>query len=175
MVKHISLEAGNVLRSISQASTRRRPNAEIMLASVCKIGPTLSQHWFKVPRLRARQNNIVYMSLTFYSEGKRFRRQTNYYYQVKSNSWQSASVCSMVCQRLIHYLLSLLSKTRIPKHTRTTCHIKFNMPEFVSYLGERGVLCVGNGWHFCTPVLMNMSNIKLQVLRLSIFVFNKCS
>ena len=53
--------------------------------------------------------------------------------------------------------------------------IKFILPEFVSYLGERGVLCVGNGSHFCTPVLMNMCNITFQVLRLSTFVFNKCS
>ena len=52
--------------------------------------------------------------------------------------------------------------------------IMFILPEFVSYLGERGgVLCVGNSWHFCTPVLMNMSNITFQVLRLSIFIFNK--
>ena len=49
------------------------------------------------------------------------------------------------------------------------------LPEFVSYLVERGVMCVENGWHFCTPVLINMSNIKFQVLRLSTFVFNKCS
>ena len=42
----------------------------------------------------------------------------------------------------------------------------------VSYLGERGVLCVGNGWHFCTPVLMNMCIITFQVLRLSTFFFN---
>ena len=40
---------------------------------------------------------------------------------------------------------------------------------------ERGVLYVGNGSHFCTPVLMNMCNITFQVLRLSTFVFNKCS
>ena len=53
--------------------------------------------------------------------------------------------------------------------------IKFILPEFVSYLGERGVLCVGNGSHFCTPVLMNMCNITFQVLRLSTFDFNKCS
>ena len=39
----------------------------------------------------------------------------------------------------------------------------------MSYLGERGVLCVGNGWHFCTPVLMNMSH------RLITFVFKKSS
>ena len=26
---------------------------------------------------------------------------------------------------------------------------KFMSPGFVSYLGGRGVLCVGNGWHFC--------------------------
>ena len=45
----------------------------------------------------------------------------------------------------------------------------------MSYLGERGLLCVGKGWHFCTPVLMNMSNITFQVLRLSTFVFNQCS
>ena len=36
-------------------------------------------------------------------------------------------------------------------------------------------MCVGNGSHFCTPVLMNMCNITFQGLRLSIFVFNKCS
>ena len=37
---------------------------------------------------------------------------------------------------------------------------KFILPEFVSYLGERGVMCVGNGSHLCTPVLkMNMCNI----------------
>ena len=42
--------------------------------------------------------------------------------------------------------------------------IKFILPEFVSYLGERGVRCVGNGRHICTPVLMNMSNITFQVL-----------
>ena len=45
----------------------------------------------------------------------------------------------------------------------------------MSYLGERWVLCVGNGSHFCTPVLMNMCNITFQVLRLSTFAFNKCS
>ena len=54
--------------------------------------------------------------------------------------------------------------------------IKFIFLEFVTYSGERGVLCVGNGSHnFCTPVLMNMSNITFQVLRLSTFVFNRCS
>ena len=53
--------------------------------------------------------------------------------------------------------------------------IKFILPEFVSYLEQRGVLCVGNGSHFCTPVLMNMCNIAFQVLRLSTFVFTKCS
>ena len=30
------------------------------------------------------------------------------------------------------------------------------------------------GEHLCTPVLMSMSNTTFQVLRLSIFVFNKC-
>ena len=34
---------------------------------------------------------------------------------------------------------------------------------------------MGNGYHFCTPILMNMSNITFQVLRLGTFVFNKCS
>ena len=29
--------------------------------------------------------------------------------------------------------------------------------------------------NLCTPVLMNMCNITFQVLRLSTFVFNKCS
>ena len=36
-------------------------------------------------------------------------------------------------------------------------------------------LGVGNGSHFCTPILMNLCNITFQVLRLSTFVFNKCS
>ena len=34
---------------------------------------------------------------------------------------------------------------------------------FVFYLGERGVLCVGNVWHLCTAVRMNMSNITFEV------------
>ena len=34
---------------------------------------------------------------------------------------------------------------------------------------------MGNGWHLCTPVLMNLSNITFQVLRVNTFVFNKCS
>ena len=34
---------------------------------------------------------------------------------------------------------------------------------------------MGNGSHFCTPVLKNMCNITFQVLMLSTFVFNKCS
>ena len=42
--------------------------------------------------------------------------------------------------------------------------IKFILPEFVFYLVEWGVLCVGNGRHFCTPVLTNMSNITFEVL-----------
>ena len=41
--------------------------------------------------------------------------------------------------------------------------IKFILHEFVFYLGERGVMCVGNGSHFCTPVRMNMCNITFQV------------
>ena len=53
--------------------------------------------------------------------------------------------------------------------------IKFILPEFVSNLRERGVLCVGNGLRFCTPVLMNKCDITFQVLRLSIFVFTQCS
>ena len=53
----------------------------------------------------------------------------------------------------------------------------FILPEFVSYLGERGggVLCEGNGRHFCTPIYMNMSNITFEVPRLSTFVFEKSS
>ena len=47
--------------------------------------------------------------------------------------------------------------------------IKCILSEFVSYLEERGVLSVGNGSHFCTPVLMNMCNITFP--RLSTFVF----
>ena len=54
-----------------------------------------------------------------------------------------------------------------PAHGRYP--IKFFLPEFVSYLGERGVLCVGNGSHFFTPDLIvwcGMSEIclKLKVL-----------
>ena len=41
--------------------------------------------------------------------------------------------------------------------------IKFILPELVSYLEESGVLYVGNGWHLCTPVLVNMSNITFEV------------
>ena len=42
--------------------------------------------------------------------------------------------------------------------------------------GRRPVLfsLLWNGWHVCTPVLMDMSNITFQVLSLSSFVFNKC-
>ena len=48
------------------------------------------------------------------------------------------------------------------------------LPEFVSYSGERGMLFVGNGSHFYTPVLnMNMCHITFKVLRLSTFVLRK--
>ena len=53
-------------------------------------------------------------------------------------------------------------------------HIKFILPEFVSYSKEKRVLCVRNGWHFCSPVLM-MCNITFEVPRLSTFVFKKSS
>ena len=53
--------------------------------------------------------------------------------------------------------------------------IKFILPEFVSYLGKRGVLCVGNGWYFCTPILMDMCNITFEVPRFSTFVLKKSS
>ena len=33
----------------------------------------------------------------------------------------------------------------------------------MSYLGKKGVFCVGNGWHFYMPVPMNMSNITFEV------------
>ena len=65
---------------------------------------------------------------------------------------------------------SFIIKTRLQPDP-----VRFILPESVSYLGERGVLCVGNGSHFCTPVLMNMCNITFQVLRLGTFVFNKSS
>ena len=54
---------------------------------------------------------------------------------------------------------------------------QFILPEFVSYLGEIGVLCVRNGGHFCTPVFVIMSNITFGVPRLGrpTFVFKKCS
>ena len=57
----------------------------------------------------------------------------------------------------------------------TILFIKFILPEFVSYLGEIGVLCVINGWHFCTLVLVNMPNITFGVPRLGrpTFVFKK--
>ena len=59
----------------------------------------------------------------------------------------------------------------------TFLFIKFILPEFASYLGEIGVLCVRNGWHFCTPVLVIMPNITFGVPRLGrpTFVFKKCS
>ena len=34
---------------------------------------------------------------------------------------------------------------------------------------------MGNGRHFCTPVLMKMCNITFEVPRLSTFVFKKSS
>ena len=34
---------------------------------------------------------------------------------------------------------------------------------------------MGNGSHFCTPVLMNMCNVTFQVPRLSTSVFKKSS
>ena len=34
-------------------------------------------------------------------------------------------------------------------------------------------MCVGNGSHFCTPILTTMCNITFQLLRLSTFVFNR--
>ena len=37
------------------------------------------------------------------------------------------------------------------------------------------MMCVGNGSHFCTTVLMIVCSIPFQVLRLSTFVFYKCS
>ena len=52
---------------------------------------------------------------------------------------------------------------------------RFILPELVSYLGERGVLCVGNGWRLCTPVVMNMCDIKFEVPRLSTFVLKQSS
>ena len=51
---------------------------------------------------------------------------------------------------------------------------KFILPELVSYLGGRGVLCVENGSYFCTPGFINICNITFPVLRLSTFVSNKC-
>ena len=51
--------------------------------------------------------------------------------------------------------------------------IKFILPEFVAYLGELGVLCVGNGRHFSTTILMSMCNITFEVQRLGTFVFKK--
>ena len=60
-------------------------------------------------------------------------------------------------------------------HTHLVWGMYFLLLLIVSYHGERGVLCVGNGSHFCTPVLINMRNITFQVLRLSTFVFKKFS
>ena len=51
---------------------------------------------------------------------------------------------------------------------------KFVLPQFVSYLGERGVLWVGNGWHFGKAALMKMSNKTFEVARSSTCVFKKC-
>ena len=53
----------------------------------------------------------------------------------------------------------------------TFLFIKFILPELVSYLREIGVVCMGNGSHFCTPVLMNMFNITFEVPSLGTFVF----
>ena len=47
--------------------------------------------------------------------------------------------------------------------------------EFMFYLGVREMVFVGNGSHFCTPVLMTMGNVTFEVLRLSTFVFKTFS
>ena len=44
----------------------------------------------------------------------------------------------------IHIIIILYIIIR-PGHYIGRYPIKFILPEFVSYLGERGVLCVGNG------------------------------
>ena len=46
---------------------------------------------------------------------------------------------------------------------------------FVSYLGERGVLCVGNSWHFLYT--SRYENVEYKVLGpwVKYFVFNKCA
>ena len=82
----------------------------------------------------------------------------------------SSAYAKWVCSRLVKYRGMQWSLG--PAGT-----IRFILPQFVSYLRERGVLCVGNGRHFCTPVPMNMSNITFRILRLSrpTFVFNKGS
>ena len=38
---------------------------------------------------------------------------------------------------------------------------------FVSCFGERGVPCVGNGFHFQKTILMNITNIMFEVARFS--------
>ena len=60
-----------------------------------------------------------------------------------------------------------------PYPSVTGPHIKFILPEFLSYLGEGGAVC-GKQFTFLYS-LMNMYNITFQVLRLSTFVFTKCS
>ena len=85
---------------------------------------------------------------------------------------------SVVLARYFNLLLSseLTKKTSCTYASNYDRHsIKFILPEFVSYLGEREVLCVGNCWHFCTAVFMNMCNITFEVPRLSTFVFKKFS
>ena len=69
--------------------------------------------------------------------------------------------------------LVVVRRVRFLGRTEGQEPIKFIAPEFVSYLGERGVPCVGKG--FCETVLINKSTITLDVARLSICVFKKCS
>ena len=74
------------------------------------------------------------------------------------------SICTTITCWTAHMLCQLIRLGCRPQP------IKFILPEFVPYLGGRGVLYVGNGSHFCTPVLMT----TFQGLRLITFVFTKC-
>ena len=79
-----------------------------------------------------------------------------------------SSSCSYIFTNCLYWAISI--RTGVGRYP-----IRLILPEFVFYFGEREVLCVRNGSHFCTPVLMNMCNITFGVLRLSNVVFNKCS
>ena len=86
-------------------------------------------------------------------------------------------IVSTVCHHRLHQYRRGVKLFWVPRSNLVSSKVKFYskillvyFAEFVSYLGERWILCMGHGSYFCTPVVM--CKITFQVLRLCTFVFN---